>query len=76
MERGSDVGFSCLPYAAQSSGYWCLEWALIRRCANNHNSKVEHNSKDSEGDENTSDGGVDGGHVFAQSASEEEEGSL
>ena len=76
MECNSDVGFSCLPYAVQSSGYRCLEWTLIRGCTNNHNPEVEHDSKNSEGDEDTSDGGIDGRQVFAQSASEEEKGSL
>ena len=54
------MGLGHFPYAAKSSGYWCLEWAFIRRCANNYNPKVECNPKDGEGGENTGDGGVDG----------------
>ena len=76
MEGGSDVGFSCLPYAAESNGYRRLEWTLIRRCPNNDYPKVEQDSEHSEGDEDTCNGGVDGCHVFAQSASEEEERNL
>ena len=54
------MGLGCFPYAAKSGGYRCLEWTLIRRRANNYNPKVERNSKDGEGDENTSHWGVDG----------------
>ena len=70
------MGFSCFPYATKSSGYWSLEWALVRGRANDYNPEVECNSKDSEGDENSSHWGVDGRHVFAQSTREEEESGL
>jgi len=76
MKGGSNVGFSCLPYTAQSNGYWCLEWTLVRRCPNDHNPKVEQNPEHSEGDDNTCNGSIDGRHVLTQSTSEEEEGSL
>ena len=48
----------------------------MRRCSNNHNPKVEQNSEHGEGDEDTCNGGIDGSHVLAQSASEEEERDL
>jgi len=74
--KSSDVGFDCLAYTAQSNRYWCLEWTLVRSCPNNHNPKVEQNSKHSEGDEDTRNRGIDQRHVLAQSTSEEQEGSL
>ena len=70
------MGLGRLPYATQSRGYWSLEWAFVRRSANNHDPEVEHNSEDSESDEDTRHRGIDGRHVFAQAAGEEEKGSL
>ena len=70
------MGFSCLPYTAQTRRYWCLEWTLVRRCPNDHNHKVEQNPEHSEGNEDACNGGIDGCHVLAQSAGEEEERSL
>ena len=75
MESG-DMGFSCLPCTAKSKGYWSLERTLVRRCPDNHNSKVEQNPEHSQGDEDTCNGGIDRCHVLAQPAGEEEEGNL
>jgi len=76
VQSGGDVRFRCLPYTAQSNKYWCLEWALIGRYPNDDYPKVEQNPKHSEGDEDTCNGGIDGSHVLAQPAGEEEERNL
>lgn len=64
------------PHAAQSHRQRCLEWTFVRRRSSDDDDDVENSPEYGEGDEDVSDGRVEGPHVFAESKREKKESDL